>query len=33
MKYRELGRTGWKVSASSVGAWGIVGTWVDVKDE
>jgi len=33
MKYRELGRTGWKVSAISFGAWAIGGTWGDVKDE
>lgn len=33
MQYRELGRTGWKVSAISFGAWAIGGTWGDVKDE
>jgi aryl-alcohol dehydrogenase-like predicted oxidoreductase len=33
MEYRELGRTGWKVSAISFGAWAIGGTWGDVKDE
>ncbi len=27
MLYRELGRTGWKVSALSFGAWAIGGTW------
>ena len=27
MEYRDLGRTGWKVSASSFGAWAIGGTW------
>lgn len=27
MFYRELGRTGWKVSALSFGAWAIGGTW------
>jgi aryl-alcohol dehydrogenase-like predicted oxidoreductase len=27
MEYRELGRTGWKVSAVSFGAWAIGGTW------
>lgn len=27
MEYRELGRTGWKVSALSFGAWAIGGTW------
>jgi len=33
MEYRELGRTGWKVSTVSFGAWAIGGTWGDVKDE
>jgi aryl-alcohol dehydrogenase-like predicted oxidoreductase len=33
MEYRELGRTGWKVSAVSFGAWAIGGTWGDVADE
>jgi aryl-alcohol dehydrogenase-like predicted oxidoreductase len=33
MEYRELGRTGWKVSAISFGAWAIGGTWGSVKDE
>jgi aryl-alcohol dehydrogenase-like predicted oxidoreductase len=33
MKYRDLGRTGWKVSAISFGAWAIGGTWGKVKDE
>jgi len=32
MKYRELGRTGWKVSESSFGAWAIGGAWGDVDD-
>ncbi len=34
MQYRELGRTGFKVSALSFGAWAIGGTWgpVDEKD-
>lgn len=27
MEYRELGSTGWKVSALSFGAWAIGGTW------
>lgn len=27
MEYRNLGRTGWKVSALSFGAWAIGGTW------
>ena len=33
MQYRELGRTGWKVSAISFGAWAIGGTWGNVQDE
>jgi aryl-alcohol dehydrogenase-like predicted oxidoreductase len=32
MKYRELGRTGWKVSEISFGSWAIGGTWGDVDD-
>ncbi len=32
MQYRELGRTGWKVSAMSFGSWAIGGTWGPVKD-
>jgi len=32
MQYRELGRTGWKVSSISFGAWAIGGTWGDVDD-
>ena len=32
MQYRELGRTGWKVSALSFGAWAIGGTWGAVDD-
>jgi aryl-alcohol dehydrogenase-like predicted oxidoreductase len=32
MQYRELGRTGWKVSAVSFGSWAIGGTWGPVKD-
>ena len=32
MKYRELGRTGWKVSAVSFGAWAIGGSWGRVQD-
>jgi len=27
MQYRELGRTGWKVSTISFGAWAIGSTW------
>lgn len=33
MQYRILGRTGWKVSAISFGAWAIGGTWGNVQDE
>ena len=32
MNYRELGRTGWKVSDISFGAWAIGGTWGPVND-
>jgi len=32
MQYRELGRTGWKVSTISFGAWAIGGTWGTVQD-
>jgi aryl-alcohol dehydrogenase-like predicted oxidoreductase len=32
MQYRELGRTGWRVSTISFGAWAIGGTWGDVDD-
>jgi aryl-alcohol dehydrogenase-like predicted oxidoreductase len=32
MKYRELGRTGWKVSEVSFGAWAIGGAWGKVDD-
>ena len=33
MQYRELGRTGWKVSTISFGAWAIGGTWGAVSDK
>jgi aryl-alcohol dehydrogenase-like predicted oxidoreductase len=33
MQYRQLGRTGWKVSTVSFGAWAIGGTWGNVKDD
>jgi aryl-alcohol dehydrogenase-like predicted oxidoreductase len=33
MQYREFGRTGWKVSTVSFGAWAIGGTWGDVDDK
>ncbi|MDE3166303.1 MAG: aldo/keto reductase [Acidobacteriota bacterium] len=32
MHYRELGRTGWKVSDISFGAWAIGGSWGEVDD-
>lgn len=32
MEYRELGRTGWKVSALSFGAWAIGGSWGEVDE-
>lgn len=32
MQYRKLGRTGWKVSSISFGAWAIGGTWGTVDD-
>jgi len=33
MEYRELGRTGFRVSSVSFGAWAIGGTWGPVQDE
>ena len=33
MQYRELGRTGWKVSAVSFGAWAIGANWGKVDDQ
>jgi aryl-alcohol dehydrogenase-like predicted oxidoreductase len=33
MQYRELGRTGWRVSTVSFGAWAVGGSWGDVDDE
>jgi aryl-alcohol dehydrogenase-like predicted oxidoreductase len=33
MRYRPLGRTGWKVSEVSFGAWAIGGEWGRVSDE
>ena len=33
MKYRTLGRTGWKVSEISFGAWAIGGAWGNVDDK
>src|SRR6516165_7876662 len=32
MQYRELGRTGWRVSTVSFGAWAIGGSWGTVDD-
>ncbi len=32
MQYRELGRTGWRVSEVSFGAWAIGGSWGTVDD-
>src|SRR5258705_1067722 len=32
MRFRELGRTGWKVSEISFGAWAIGGSWGAVDD-
>jgi aryl-alcohol dehydrogenase-like predicted oxidoreductase len=33
MQYRELGRTGWKVSTVSFGAWAIGNDWGEVDDQ
>src|SRR5580692_11140354 len=33
MKYRSLGRTGWKISEVSFGAWAIGGAWGNVDDQ
>jgi aryl-alcohol dehydrogenase-like predicted oxidoreductase len=33
MQYRELGRTGWKVSEIAFGGWQLGGQWGDVDDE
>lgn len=33
MEYRELGRTGYKISVVSFGAWAIGAEWGDVKDD
>src|SRR5947199_7132833 len=32
MRYRDLGRTGWRVSEVSFGAWAIGGAWGTVSD-
>jgi aryl-alcohol dehydrogenase-like predicted oxidoreductase len=33
MKYRKFGRTGWKISEVSFGAWAIGGSWGEQRDE
>jgi aryl-alcohol dehydrogenase-like predicted oxidoreductase len=33
MKYRSLGRTGWRISEISFGAWAIGGAWGQVDDK
>jgi aryl-alcohol dehydrogenase-like predicted oxidoreductase len=33
MEYRDLGRTGWKISEISFGTWAIGGAWGDVDDK
>ena len=33
MQYRELGRTGWKVSSISFGTWAIGAEWGAVNDQ
>jgi hypothetical protein len=33
MNYRSLGRTGWRISEISFGAWAIGGAWGSVDDE
>jgi len=33
MKYREFGRTGWRVSEIGLGAWAIGSEWGEVKEE
>ncbi len=33
MEYRNLGRTGWKISAIGLGAWGIGGDWGPTDDK
>lgn len=33
MQYRELEKTGWKVSSISFGVWAIGGAWSNVDDK
>lgn len=33
MQYRTLGKTGWRVSAVSMGCWGIGGQWGPVEEK
>ena len=33
MEYRELGRTGWKVTTIGFGSWAIGGSWGEVEDD
>ena len=33
MQYRTLGKTGWNVSAVSMGCWGIGGQWGPVEEQ
>jgi aryl-alcohol dehydrogenase-like predicted oxidoreductase len=32
MRFRDLGRTGWKISEISFGAWAVGGSWGAVDD-
>ena len=33
MQYRTLGKTGWNISAVSMGCWGIGGQWGPVEEK